>query len=63
METIATIVTILVALLGAVAYLDRKIEGVRAEVKSDFQRLDDRVFALATGMKPLIEKSQTTETG
>lgn len=104
METVATIVTMLVALGGVVAYLDRKIDGVRVELKADFDRrfdqvddrfsrmddrfdrmddrfdrmddrfdrmderfnrledrvqgLDDRVFALATGMKPLIDQAQ-----
>lgn len=72
METVATIVTILVALGGAVAYLDRKIDGkidsLRVDLKSDFHRLehrvqglDDRVFALALGMKPLIEQAQRHE--
>ena len=70
MDTVVTIVSILASLAGAVLYLDRKIvnldhkiDTLRLEIKNDTQRLDDRVFALAAGMKPLIEQAQRTDAG
>lgn len=34
---------------------------LRKEMKVDLQRLDDKIFALATGLRPLIEQAERTQ--
>jgi hypothetical protein len=67
-ETIQTLVGVVVALSGFAVFFDRKIDGLRSELKSDIaaldhkiDRVDDRVFALAIGIKPLIEQAERHE--
>ena len=38
------------------------IAGLRTELKGDIERLDDRVYALAAGLQPIIE-SRRHDTG
>jgi len=63
---IGTLVTMLGALVGLYALLSRRIDRVRAELrgdtaelrkelKDDIARLDDRIYALAAGLRPLVE--------
>lgn len=63
---IGTLVTMLGALVGLHVLLSRKIERfrlefkhdiaeLRTELKDDIVRLDDRVYALAAGLRPIIE--------
>lgn len=35
----------------------------RKEVKTDLQRQDDKLFTLATGLRPLIEQAQRAQPG
>lgn len=55
---------------GTIAGLDTKIDGVRDqlreelhgvrdELRSDIGRLDDRVYALAVGLRPQVEEAQS----
>ncbi len=74
--SIGTLLTVAVALYGAlkadgnrlekkVDALDEKVEkkidalGARLDERTD--RLDDRVFALAVGLKPYLEAAHTTD--
>lgn len=64
-ETLATIVVLVTTIGSSHALLRREfkteIAGLRQEVKSDIKALDDRVYQLATGLKPLIEQAQRVE--
>jgi len=47
--------------LALAGYLRAEVRELRAEIKdvrSDVKRLDDRVYALAVGMKPLIDNAE-----
>jgi hypothetical protein len=55
--TYATIGTTITSFLALAAYLRAEIKDVRADIR----RLDDRVYALATGIKPLIDQVQRSE--
>lgn len=60
-EIITTIVTVLVAVGGLVAYLERRLSTVERKierVEDRVQSVDDRLFALATGLKPIIDHAQ-----
>ncbi len=43
-----------------ITHLDGKVDDLRTELKSDMTRIDDRVFALAIGLKPLLEDARTS---
>lgn len=54
---------------GAIEHLDQRTTRIeeniiefRSEVKADITRLDDRVYALAVGLKPLVECSEQAAT-
>ena len=55
--TVATIVTTVTTFLGLIAYIRAEIRDVR----SDIRRLDDRVFALASGGKPFAPQNERGE--
>lgn len=90
-DTITTIVSIIVAFSALAAFMDRKIDGLRTDVKTDIDALradvkadldgvrtelktdldavrtelrgdisalNDKVFALAAGLKPRIEQHE-----
>ena len=48
-------------LSGVEMRLDAKIDGQRSELKADIARLDDRIYALASGLRPLLEQAQRTD--
>lgn len=59
--TIATISTTLLTFLALIGYLRSEIKDFRSEitdVRDDVERLDDRVYALAFGRKPLIDQAE-----
>lgn len=68
-DTIATLVVLVTTILGSHAMLRRELKaeirdshaGLKADVdqvKEDVRRLDDRVYQLAVGMRPLIEQAE-----
>lgn len=64
-DTIATIVSIVLAFGALAAFMDRKIDGLRTEFRQDLSAmraelsaLNDKVFALAAGLKPRIEQHE-----
>lgn len=81
LDTIATIVTLLVSFSGFAAFMDRKfnalrtelkadigqvrielkadIDQVRTDLKADIKSVDNRVFALAVGPRPLLAENET----
>lgn len=68
LETLATIVVLVTTIGSSHALLRREIHDVSREVKADIHRvkqdvdrLDDRVYQLATGLKPLIDQAQRAD--
>lgn len=59
LDTIATIVTLLVSFSGFAAFMDRKFNALRTELKADIKSVDNRVFALAVGPRPLLAENET----
>ena len=41
--------------------LKSDIAGARTEAKADFNRLDDRIFGLAAGLRPLTEAAERAQ--
>jgi hypothetical protein len=68
METVVTIVSMLGGVAGMGAYLHADIRRVETRLDAHvgrldgrIERLDDRVYALATGLKPLIDDASRSE--
>ena len=74
LESLLSLVVLVTTIVGSHALLRKEfkadltseIDSVRAElgiVQADIRRLDDRVYALASGMKPLIEQADRQASG
>lgn len=72
LETIATLLTIIISVVGLGATviasnqrtrteLKADIAELRTEVRSDISRLDDRVYALAAGLAPRLVPDRDTD--
>lgn len=54
-ETWATIGTLLAAIIGLYVALRSDIHRLEVRIESQMNRLDDRVYALAAGLKPRMD--------
>ena len=61
METAVTILSVLGAIAGMGAYLHADIRRVETRLEASIEKLDDRLYALATGLKPLIDDARRSE--
>ena len=64
--TYATIGTTIMSFLALAAYLRAEVGELRSDLRrldDRVTRLDDRVYALAVGIKPLIDEVQRSESG
>lgn len=55
--TLVSTLSITGGMLALYVALRRELKSDIAEVKAHLVRLDDRVYALATGMKPVIDEA------
>ena len=58
LETVSTIVILVTTIVGSHAMLRRELRSDIKDVRDDLRRLDDRVYQLASGLKPLIEEAE-----
>jgi len=74
LESLLSLVVLVTTIVGSHALLRKELTAaikaevgaVRAElevVRADIRRLDDRVYGLAAGMKPLIEQAERPTPG
>ena len=62
--TLAAIGTTITTFLALITYIRVEVRDLRGEMKdvrSDIRRLDDRVFALASGGKPFAAQNERGE--
>ena len=58
LETVSTIVILVTTIVGSHAMLRRELRSDIKDVRDDLRRLDDRVYQLASGLKPLIDEAE-----
>ena len=58
LETVSTIVILVTTIVGSHAMLRRELKADIKDVRDDLRRLDDRVYQLASGLKPLIDEAE-----
>lgn len=61
METLVTIVSVLGGLVGLGGYLHADLRRVEARLEAQIGKLDDRLYALATGLKPMLDGAARSE--
>ena len=58
LQSLVSLVVLVTTILGLHALLRKELKSEIDSVRADVRRLDDRVYALAVGMKPLIEQAE-----
>ena len=59
---LAGLAAIWATLVTSHALLRRELKADIREVRDDVRRLDDRMYQLATGLKPLVEQAERSQT-